>query len=125
MGRHDHNKFNKPAFEEPVLDVVEGAIVEATVEAAFNEPVEDTIEEPVEEATTEPEVNSEVGTVVGCKDLRVRALPSVNGAVKCTIPKGTTVVIDPIESTDEFYSVCTEIGVTGYCMRKYIEVVSN
>lgn len=115
MGKHDYNKFNKPAFEEPVLEPVEEAVIEAMVDAVMNEP----IVEPESQPT------SEVGTVVGCKDLRVRALPSVNGAVKCTIPKGTTVVIDPIESTDEFYSVCTEIGVTGYCMRKYIEVVSN
>lgn len=121
MGKHDYNKHNKLEFEPPVLDPVEEAIVEATVDTAFEEPVDEVVDEP----TTEPEVVSEVGRVVDCKELRVRTLPSVNGAVKCTIPKGTTVVIDPIESTDEFYSVCTEIGVTGYCMRKYIEVVSN
>ena len=115
MGKHDYNKFNKPAFEEPVLEPVEDAVIEVTVDAAMNEP----------NIEPESQPTSEVGMVVDCSELRVRELPSLNGAVKCTIPKDTTVVIDPIESTDEFYSVCTEIGVTGYCMRKYIKVVSN
>lgn len=77
------------------------------------------IVEPKEEL--EPE-NYAYGEVIGCTSLKVRSTPdaSNNDNVVKTIEVGTEVLIDFDKSTDEFYNVCTESGVDGYCMKKFI-----
>ena len=121
MSKH-YNRYNRSMVEpEQVIlevDPVEEAIVEATVDAAFAEPVEETV--VTEEALTEPE--SKVGVVVDCGKLRVRKCPSTNAEVICEIPKGSVVVITEVETRHDFYPVCTETGIQGWCMKKYIKV---
>lgn len=60
------------------------------------------------------------GKVVDCKKLNVRPAPFTTAEPLCTIPVGAPVTIDLNKSTDEWYAVCTEAGVEGYCMQKYI-----
>jgi len=40
--------------------------------------------------------------------------------VICTINCHAEVEIDELESTDDFYKICTASGVEGYCMKKFI-----
>ena len=127
MSKH-YNRYNRPMVEpEQVtleVDPVEEAVIEATVEAAFEEPVEEPViieEETVaiEEVLAEPK--SKVGVVVDCDKLRVRKHPSIVADILCVIPKGAAVVITGDIHAD-FYPVCTETGVQGWCMKKYIKV---
>lgn len=97
------------------------AVEEPTVEPeVVEETVEELTEETVEEVVTESP--SKVGVVSGCEKLRVRKSPSLTASVICTIKESTVVIIDESKSTVEFYKICTEAGVEGYCMKKFITV---
>lgn len=72
-------------------------------------------EDAVEEETA-------VGVVIGCEKLNIRKGPTINSDVLCTVPVNAVLVIDENESTNEWYSVITESGCNGYCMKKYVKV---
>lgn len=73
---------------------------------------------------TEELSNSTIGIVSNCKKLRVRNYPGLEANVICEIEAGSKVEIDENESTEEFYKVCTETGIDGYCMKRFIKVES-
>lgn len=60
--------------------------------------------------------------VVNCNYLNVREAPDPEADVLTVVEKGAEILIDFDVSTDDFYSVCTETGVEGYCMKQFIEV---
>lgn len=72
----------------------------------------------------EESINSITGIVRDCKKLRVRNAPGLDSDVICEIEAGSIVEIDEVNSTEEFYKVCTETGIDGYCMKKFIKVES-
>lgn len=72
----------------------------------------------------EESINSITGIVSDCKKLRVRNAPELDSDVICEIEAGSIVEIDEVNSTEEFYKVCTEAGIDGYCMKKFIKVES-
>lgn len=84
--------------------------------------VEETVEETVEEVVEEPVKEDVIGVVAGCSKLRVREAASANAKVLCEISENSEVIVNEEESTKDFYKVCTEAGVEGFCMKKYITV---
>lgn len=62
------------------------------------------------------------GCVTECTRLNVRANPEKDADVLGTIPADTKVMIDESESTDEFYKICSEVGLEGFCMKQFISV---
>ena len=60
--------------------------------------------------------------IVSCEALNVRESPDVKSDVVTVLHKDSEVMIDMNMSTEEFYSICTEAGVEGFCMRQFIEV---
>lgn len=74
--------------------------------------------QPVEE-TNEPVE----GIVTNCDQLYVRSEPSVDAEPLGVIKKDTSVRIYEDESTSDFFSVCTESGLEGFCMKKFISVL--
>ena len=96
----------------------EGVKVEDITEV--EEPVIESVEEPDPE--TKQESESIVGIVSECSRLRVRSYPELDANVICEIDAGAQVVIDNAESTEDFYKVCTETGIDGYCMKKFIKI---
>lgn len=78
--------------------------------------------EASESETSEPEIETTIGVVTDCLKLRVRKQPNTTAGVICEIDALSEVQIDKTKSTEEFYKVCTETGVEGYCMKKYIAV---
>lgn len=80
--------------------------------------VDETVESIEEEI---PEVATATG-VVTAGLLNVRADADSAAEVLGVIKKDSEVMIDLDESTDEFYSVCTESGLYGFCMKEFIEV---
>ena len=121
MSRKDYTKYsNQPvppvqAELEKVEDIVEEPVVE--VEQSVEEPVVG-VEQPVEEV-----VEQKMGVVVNCTKLNVREFHDPDAEVVCTINASTNLIIDEDESTDEYYKICTEAGVEGYCMKKFIAVI--
>ena len=88
--------------------------------------VEESVMESVEGYEQDPETEQKsefiVGIVIDCSRLRVRSYPELDANVICEIDAGAQVVIDNAESTEDFYKVCTETGIDGYCMQKFIKI---
>ena len=81
------------------------------------------IEEPqiAEEEVSEPKKQM-IGTVMDCSSLNIRAKSNINSEIIATVKAGTELLIDEDESVNEWYKVCTEAGIEGFCMKKYVSV---
>ena len=134
QNRRNYNQYaNNPESEqvkeetvekviEPVEETVEKVIepVEETVEEVI-EPAEETVEEAVEEVTEVEEKPTEVAFgKVNCSKLNVRKEPSINSVPLCIIEHGTRMEIS--EFNGEWVKILTSDGVSGYCMREFIDL---
>lgn len=63
-----------------------------------------------------------VGVVVDCNLLNVREKPDFNSDVIERIGLSTELKIDMDNSTEDWFSVSTKNGISGYCMKKFIAV---
>lgn len=84
---------------------------------------------PEPEIIPEPEVAPapvppKTGIVVDCARLNVRKKPIANAEVVYIIERWAKVIIDEENSTKNFYKVCTEVGVEGYCMKQFIKILA-
>lgn len=77
-------------------------------------------EEIVEEDTSASETI--IGIIDNCIKLRVREEASINSEVIAELEAGKIVLINKEDSTDEFYSVYTEAGIKGFCMKKFVKI---
>lgn len=111
---YGNKKTDETIADEVIEEVAEAETEEVVDEVAEVETAEETIEEP------------KSGTVVGCKNLNIRERPIATNDLNviCTIAEGTKVVIIDDESIVDWYKVCLENGVEGYCMKKYINLAS-
>ena len=124
MPKHDYTKHanrdnrqntqNKQSKKEKPVESMEPK-VEVPVT-----PVVESVTKVVE-FVTETRKNP-IGKVVGCSKLNVREQASTYSDVVCEISVNTNVMIDDNDSSNEFYKICTEFGIEGYCMKKFIEV---
>ena len=142
MSHKNYTRYSKMNAEEPML--VNEPVVEVRVEPAVE--IENAIiEEPIEGQTVMPEIEvrieseepvaepelpvvepeiRKIGKVSGCKKLNVRRLPNADAGVVAEIVEGAEVMIDENESTALFHKVCTECGIEGYCIKKFIKVLA-
>ncbi len=60
------------------------------------------------------------GIVTSCVKLNIRREPNLEAEVIAVIAASAKVLVDIEASTDEFYKACTETGIEGFCMKKYI-----
>lgn len=122
----NYNNTNRSAadvtevYNKEVKEVNDTLVDEVTEDLPAEEPVEEPMEEPVEAIPEKKE--SLVGYVSGCTRLNIRKSPSTTGEVTTIVSEKAMLLVDPNESTDEWYRVCTESGVDGYCMKKYVTV---
>ena len=119
QNRRNYNQYaNKPEPEQAKEETVEEVIepVEETVEEVI-EPVEETVEEvtEVEENLTEVAFGK-----VNCSKLNVRKEPSINSVPLCIVEHGTRMEISEFDG--EWVKILTPDGVSGYCMRKFIDL---
>lgn len=114
MSKTNYSNFSRPTVEEKIEPVVKEVIEEVVAEEPTTEQAPQTEKSEKSEST--------VGVVSNCAKLRVRKAPNVKAEVLCEIANLSAVVIEPTKSTEDFYKVCTENGVEGYCMKKFITV---
>lgn len=114
-GNRNHMYDADEKIENEVLDSAVEVNDSELEEEAVN--VEELLE--IEDAVEEETV---VGVVIGCEKLNIRKGPAINSDVLCTVPVNAVLVIDVNESINEWYSVITESGCNGYCMKKYVKV---
>ena len=128
QNHRNYNQYaNRPEPEQMKEETVEEVIepVEETVEEVTE--VEDTVEEvtevedTVEEITEAEEETTEVTFgKVNCSKLNVRKGPSIHSNPLCIVEHGTSMEIG--EFNDEWIKVLTPDGVSGYCMREFIDL---
>lgn len=113
----DYTKYAKTQ-DEPAMAVIDAPSFEEVIEPVETAEVVEPIEavEPAIETAPAPKI----GRVFGCTSLNVRKAPKTNAVVICTINCHAEVEIDELESTDDFYKICTASGIEGYCMKKFI-----
>ena len=103
---------NSNVTAEPAVNIAEEVVEEVTEEV-----------EAVEETEEIGEENEIAFGTVECKNkLNVRKAPIVGAPIATEIKNGSMVEINLAESTEEFYKVCTEKGVEGFCMKKFIKL---
>lgn len=86
----------------------------------FEAPAIELTEEPVEEILVEEPTTIVNGVVTNCLRLRLRKEP--NGTIISWLDAGDEVLVDTVQSTDEWYKVYTKDDLDGFCMKEFITI---
>lgn len=122
MSKHNNNYHNYQNYQKKNDNAKVEENKMAEKEEVKEEAVHSIMDDYMEEEAVVEEVTPIKGVVVNCQKLRVRKAASSEAGVLCEIAVDAEVVIDEKKSTNEFYKVCTEAGVEGYCMKQFIAV---
>ena len=115
QNRRNYNQYANKEETAPVEEIEESIDTTETVEE--NEIV--TEETEVIEDKTPDEVPKPVYGVVNCSKLNVRRGPSIDTASLCIVEGGSKLDIE--QFNEEWLKVLTEDGISGYCMKKFID----
>lgn len=123
MGKkRDYTRYSKELNDsvESIEDKVPENSIESTTEVIR---MMDTIAES-EAKDAKIEVPKFVdGIVTDCVRLNVREDPSPTSTILGTITADAEVIVNKEESTEEYYKICTSIGLEGYCMKKFVTIM--
>lgn len=122
MSKHNNNYHNYQNYQKKNdnAKVEENKIPEN--EEVKEEVIHSIMDDYMEEKSSVEEVTPINSVVANCQKLRVRSAANTNSEILCEIAADTKVIIDKKNSTNEFYKICTEAGVEGYCMKQFITV---
>lgn len=115
QNRRNYNQYANKEETTPVEEIEESIDTTETVEE--NEVV--TEETEVIEDKTQDEVPKPVYGVVNCSKLNIRRGPSIDTASLCIVESGSKLDIE--QFNEEWLKVLTEDGISGYCMKKFID----
>ena len=115
QNRRNYNQYANKEETTPVEEIEESIDTTETVEET--EVV--TEETEVIEDKTPDEVPKPVYGVVNCSKLNVRRGPSIDTASLCIVEGGSKLDIE--QFNEEWLKVLTEDGISGYCMREFID----
>ena len=115
QNRRNYNQYANKEETIPVEEIEESIDTTETVEE--NEVV--TEETEVIEDKTPDEVPKPVYGVVNCSKLNIRRGPSIDTTSLCIVEGGSKLDIE--QFNEEWLKVLTEDGISGYCMRKFID----
>ena len=114
QNRHNYNQYAK---KEETVETVED-----TVEVA--ETVEDTVDEievteTIENTDEATEAKVPIYGVVNCARLNIRRGPSIDTRPVTIVENGSELEIEAFN--DEWFKVLTNDGISGYCMKKFVD----
>lgn len=118
--KRDYTRYSKETVSttEPVEVVDSKTEIPAVVEV-------DDIPVTVTPAVVEVEESEPIiGVVTDCIKLNVREQADSTAEILGIISASTELVIIEEESTNDFYKICTSAGLEGYCMKKFITIIS-
>ena len=115
QNRRNYNQYANKEETTPVEEIEESIDTTETVEET--EVV--TEETEVIEDKTPDEVPKPVYGVVNCSKLNIRRGPSIDTASLCIVEGGSKLDIE--QYNEEWLKVLTEDGISGYCMREFID----
>lgn len=76
----------------------------------------------LEAQETETESDLVIGVVTNCIQLNVREEPNVSAPIITEVDFLSDLMVDVAKSDEEWYSVCTEAGIEGFCMKKFVDI---
>lgn len=79
-------------------------------------------EEEIKNIDEAEQSEESIGIVANCQRLNIRKEPSIDSEVVGVIEVSNELAIDMVNSTDEWFAVCTVDGVEGFCMKMFIEL---
>ena len=115
QNRRNYNQYANKEETTPVEEIEESIDTTETVEE--NEVV--TEETEVIEDKAPDEVPKPVYGVVNCSKLNIRRGPSIDTTSLCIVEGGSKLDIE--QYNEEWLKVLTEDGISGYCMREFID----
>lgn len=115
QNRRNYNQYANKEETTLVEEIEESIDTTETVEE--NEVV--TEETEVIEDKTPDEVPKPVYGVVNCSKLNIRRGPSIDTTSLCIVEGGSKLDIE--QFNEEWLKVLTEDGISGYCMREFID----
>lgn len=83
----------------------------------YEDPILDDATEIIEDMAKE-----KVGIVTDCLKLNIRKEPDMDSEVVTTVSCLDELRIDLETSTNDWYAVCTAVGIEGFCMKKFVAV---
>lgn len=121
MAKHNYSQYSNKnktnrEYKVPAVEPVAEPVVDNILEPVVV-PVVEPMVETVETVTLDKMVK---GVVTGCAKLNVRAEPNTHADVVCVLDADTEIEVDVNNSNNEWFKICTAIGMEGYCMRKYV-----
>lgn len=115
QNRRNYNQYANKEETTPVEKIEES--IDTTEMVEENEVV--TEETEVIEDKTPDEVPKPIYGVVNCSKLNIRRGPSIDTTSLCIVEGGSKLDIE--QFNEEWFKVLTEDGISGYCMRKFID----
>ena len=115
QNRRNYNQYANKEETAPVEEIEESIDTTETVEET-EVVTEET--EAIEDKTPD-EVPKPVYGVVNCSKLNIRRGPSIDTASLCIVEGGSKLDIE--QFNEEWLKVLTEDGISGYCMKKFID----
>lgn len=115
QNRRNYNQYANKEETTPVEEIEES--IDTTEMVEENEVV--TEETEVIEDKTPDEVPKPVYGVVNCSKLNIRRGPSIDTTSLCIVEGGSKLDIE--QYNEEWLKVLTEDGISGYCMREFID----
>ena len=115
QNRRNYNQYANKEETTPVEKIEESIDTTETVEE--NEVV--TEETEVIEDKKPDDVPKPVYGVVNCSKLNIRRGPSIDTTSLCIVEGGSKLDIE--QFNEEWLKVLTEDGISGYCMREFID----
>ena len=122
MSKKDYTKFSNNSNKSTPDQVDDRTnVVESVMEIETGIPNQ--VEEPVPEVKPVVPIKEIKGVVVNCVRLNVRKDPDPKAEILCTVDANHELRIDEANSTEDFYKVCTAVGIEGYCVKYFINII--
>ena len=121
QNRHNYNQYANKKESTPVeekKEVVETA-EEVTEAVETVETDEKVVEEEKEKGKEKVLEAAPLYGIVNCARLNVRRGPSIDTRSVCVVESGSKLEIEYFN--DEWLKVITEDGISGYCMKKFVD----
>lgn len=95
------------------------------IENLNDEMLEEVVPSPEPDESLESETQESglvIGVVTNCVRLNIREEPDISAPIITEVNALSELMVDIGKSDEEWYSVCTEAGIEGFCMRKFVAI---
>lgn len=97
------------------------------IEKLDNEITEEVVPSPEPDETVEAEAEAQesdlvIGVVKNCVRLNIREEPNISAPIITEVNALSELMVDLEKVAEKWYSVCTEAGIEGFCMKKFVAI---